>query len=279
MQRIQEIIRLSLCQGLSQIKIALSCGVSQSSVSKYINLAEQKRLTASEVQELDLNALAGRLGLLVDQPTRLSPLPDFGYLHGELKKKGVTLQLLWKEYKSVNPDGYQYSQFCDYYRRWKRKLHPTLRQEHHAGEKLFVDYAGQTMPIQDRHTGQICHAQIFVAVLGASNYTYAEATLSQGLPDWIASHIRTFFSLNELNSAISELLESFNKRAFKKLPGSRRSWFNEIDRPALKTLPPNRFVFAQWKWATVNIDYHIELCKHYYSVPFNFVRQKVVESQ
>ena len=119
-------------------------------------------------------------------------MPDMGYLYQEMKKKSVTLQLLWYEYKQANPDGYQYSQFCNLYRQWVKKLDITLRQEHRAGEKLFIDYAGQTVSIVDPKTGEITEAQIFVATLGASNYTFAEASLSQDLASWIKSHVHAF---------------------------------------------------------------------------------------
>ena len=119
-------------------------------------------------------------------------MPSLEYLHQELKKKGVTLQLLWHEYKEKHPDGYQYSQFCRIYHQWAEKLDPCLRQVYRAGEKLFVDYAGQTMEITDPETGEIHEAQIFVATLGASNYTFAEATLCQDLPSWIQSHVHAF---------------------------------------------------------------------------------------
>jgi transposase len=119
-------------------------------------------------------------------------VPDCASLHTELKRKGVTLTLLWEEYLSEHPQGYRYSQFCELYRQWARKLKLSMRQIHKAGEKLFVDYAGQTLPIVNPHTGEISEAQIFVAVLGASSYTFAEATLSQNLPDWLGSHRRAF---------------------------------------------------------------------------------------
>ena len=104
----------------------------------------------------------------------------------------VTLTLLWDEYKAATPEGYQYSWFCEHYRSWLGKVDVVMRQDHRAGEKLFVDYAGQTVEIIDRDTGEVNEAQVFVAVLGASNYTYAEATLTQRLPDWIGSHVRAF---------------------------------------------------------------------------------------
>jgi transposase len=237
-------------------------------------------------------------------------VPDWAYIHRELKRKSVTLFLLWQEYKATQPEGFQYSWFCQGYRRWAGKLDLVMRQSHRAGEKLFVDYAGQTMPVVDRHSGEVYDTEIFIAVLGASNYTYAEATWTQRLPDWIGSHVRalgtiggvpeivvpdnlkaavtrahryepeinrtyvdlahhfgfaiiparaakprdkakaevgvqvverwiltrlrnqTFFALSELNQAIAALLLDLNGRPFKKLPGSRQTLFETLDRPA-----------------------------------------------
>ena len=113
-------------------------------------------------------------------------------MHRELRRKDVTLALLWQEYKALHPEGLQYSWFCDQYRGWSAKLDLVMRQEHRAGEKLFIDYAGQTVPVVDRETGEVREAQVFVAVLGASSYTFAEATWTQTLPDWTASHVRAF---------------------------------------------------------------------------------------
>jgi transposase len=261
--------------------------------------------------------------------------------------------LLWQEYKEAEPGGYQYSYFCDLYRQWQGKLDLAMRQEHKAGEKLFVDYCGRRLPIVDASTGEIREAQVFVAVLGASNFTFAEATWSQSLPDWIGSHVRTFaflggvpkaivpdnlraavnkacryepelnptyaelaahygtavvparvrkpkdkakaevgvqivqrfvlaglrnrtfFSLAEANAAIRERLELLNHRPFKKLPGTRASRFQEIDRPALLPLPEAPYQFAQWKKVGVHIDYHIELDGHYYSVPYRLRGEQV----
>lgn len=275
------------------------------------------------------------------------------YLHQERKKKGVTLQLLWHEYKEGNPEGYQYSQFCGLYRKWVDKLDVCLHQEYRAGEKLFVDYAGQTIPIQDPRTGETREAYLFVATLGASNYTFAEATFSQDLPSWIQSHVhafeffngaaailipdnlktgvthpcryepdinptysdlaehygtvviptrvgkpqdkakvesavlvaerwilaalrnRTFFSLEELNQAIREKLQEFNLRKFQKLDSTRKELFENLDRPALKPLPEKPYEYAEWKKARVNIDYHIEVDGHYYSVPYQLVKESV----
>lgn len=274
-------------------------------------------------------------------------------MHRQLGRSGVTLELLWQEYRERHPDGYQYSAFCLHYRAFAQRLPVTLRQSHAPGERLFVDYGGQTVPVIDAITGEEHRAQIFVAVLGASNYTFVEATWSQGLADWLGSHARCleflggvpellvpdnlksavkspsryepdlnpsyaelaahygvtvlparvrkprdkakveagvllaqrwilarlrhqrFFGLDELNRAIRPLLAELNRRPFKRLPGSRQSAFETVDRPALKPLPPTRYEFAEWKRATVGIDYHVELERHYYSVPYRYARQPV----
>ena len=270
-----------------------------------------------------------------------------------MKKPGVTLTLLWNEYRQDHPYGYQYSRFCDYYRRYVVKLQVTMRQHHKAGEKLFVDYAGQTMPVTDPSNGEVRNAQIFIAVLGASGYSFAEATWSQQIPDWIGSHIRAFefigglpeliipdnlksgvtkahrydpdlsptyhdmarhygiaimparvrkpkdkakaeggvllaerwilavlrkrifFSLEELNEAIRELLARLNQRLFKKLPGCRESAFLQLDKPALKPLPLTRYNLAEWFKIRVKPDYHIEADQHDYSVPYHLVGEIV----
>jgi transposase len=119
-------------------------------------------------------------------------MPDWAWAHAELRRPGVTLALLWQEYRLSHPQGFQYSWYCEHYRLWAAKVDVVMRQEHRAGEKLFVDYAGQTVPVIARQTGEIRQAQIFVAVLGASSYTFAEATWSQTLPDWLGSHARCF---------------------------------------------------------------------------------------
>jgi transposase len=280
-------------------------------------------------------------------------LPDWHYIHKELRRPGVTLVLLWLEYKETHPaDGYSYSQFCHHYRAFEGRLDLVMRQEHRAGEKLFVDFPGRRLPVYDRVSGLLqFEAELFVAVLGASNYMYAEAFPSQELPHWIAGHVhafeffagcpqivvcdnlrsgvtrahryepelnatyqemaahygvaiiparsrkprdkakveagvliaerwimarlrhRSFFSLGELNVAISELLEWVNRRPFKKLPGSRQSLFEQLERPALKPLPEDRYEFGLWKQAKISIDYHVEVDRHYYSVPYQLVGQ------
>ncbi len=353
MRKIREVLRLSLADGLSRRQVGLATGLPYTTVADHLARARAAGLGWPLPDGLDDAALEARLfssAALPPGPAR--PLPDWADVHRELRRKGVTLQLLWFEYKERHPDGYQYTQFVERYRRWARQLDVVMRHEHRAGEKLFVDYPGQTLPITDPETGQISPAQLFVAVLGASSYTYATATASQALPDWIRSHVdafeffggvpaiivpdnlrsgvtradryepeinrtyaelaahygcaiiparpykprdkakveagvlvaerwilaalrdRTFFSLAEANGAIRERLAWLNERPFKKLPGSRASHFAELDRAALRPLPARRFEYATWKTATVNIDYHVEVDRHWYSVPYQLVGQK-----
>jgi transposase len=352
MRKIKEVLRLKFEVGLTQRQIARSCSLGKTTVCECLARCERSGLSWPEVAQLD----EGTLERTLYPPAPLRPaaaraLPDWALLHRELRHKGVTLALLWHEYKAAHPEGYQYSWFCEQYRTWAGRLDVVMRQEHRAGEKLFVDYAGQTAEVVDRHSGEIRAAQIFVAVLGASNYTYAEATWTQGLADWIGAHVRafeffagtsellvpdnlrsgvskahryepdlnptyadlashygvavlparvrrprdkakaeagvllverwilaalrhrTFFSLGELNLAIAELLDRLNTRPFKKLPGTRRELFEQLDRPALRPLPAERYAFAEWKKVRVNIDYHVEVAGHYYSVPHALVKK------
>jgi len=353
MRKVGEIFRLSAECGKTNREIARSCGVSHTVVNDYLKRAQEAGLSGEEIQKMSEMELVERLKAGSESNKAPRPQPDWRKVYEELKKKSVTLTLLWEEYKETHPDGYQLSQFYESFRRWKKKLDVSLRQTHRAGEKMFVDYAGQTIPVVDGETGKIRQAQIFVAVLGASNYTFSEAAWDQSLASWTGSHVqafeyfegvpeivvpdnlksgvskacryepdlnpayhdmaahygtaviparaakpkdkakvevgvqiverwilaalrnRTFFSLQELNVAISELLLKLNGRPFKKLEGSRRSWFEKIDCPALKALPETRYVLAEWKKARVNIDYHVELEDHYYSVPYSLVQEEV----
>ncbi|MDE0457726.1 MAG: IS21 family transposase [Chromatiales bacterium] len=353
MRKIREVLRLYHAAGMSVRAIARSVKASPSTVGEYIRRAEVQGLSWPLPGSLDDGELERRLFPAPAPSGTRRPLPDWSKVHRELRRKGVTLALLWQEYKASHPEGLQYSQFCERYRAFASSLDVVMRQEHRAGEKMFVDYAGQTVPVVDRETGEERQAQIFVAVLGASSYTFAEATWTQTLPDWTASHVRafeffggcaelvipdnlrsavsraqryepdinptyhdladhygvavlptrarrprdkakvevavqvverwvlaalrnrTFFSLAELNAAIARLLERLNARAFRKLPGSRRSLFEQLERPALRPLPTERYVFAEWKKARVNIDYHVEVDGHYYSVPHALVRRQL----
>ena len=353
MRTTREILRLKWACHRSNREIAQSCGIARSTVADCLRRATDAGLTWPLPPELDDATLAARLYRLPGRPVGERALPDWTEIHQELHRPHVTLQLLWHEYKASQPSGLQYSQFCVHYRRWARTLDVCLRQEHRAGEKLFVDYAGQSLCLTDPQTGARIPVALFVAVLGASNYTYAEATRAADLPSWIGSHVRTFeylggvpaalipdnhkgavlhpdryepdlhptyldcathygttilparvrrprdkakveagvlvverwivaalrhrtfFSLAELNAAIWELLERLNARRFRKLPTSRRALFETLDRPALRPLPATRYVFAEWKRAGVNIDYHVAVDGHYYSVPYQLVHQGV----
>lgn len=194
MRKIREVLRLKYEMGLSEREIALSCCLSKTSVSRYLERAKRAALTWPLPDTLDDSALEC---LLYPSEVKLHYTPpDWHWVHQEMKKKSVTLELLWNEYQAIEPRGISYSRFCQLYRDFKQMLEPVMRQTHKAGEKLFVDYAGMTLPWIDRITGEIFEAQIFVAVLGASNYTFVEATQSQRLPDWIGSHVRAFQFLN-----------------------------------------------------------------------------------
>ncbi len=195
MRKLKELLRLRLELGLSQDQIARSCSISQGAVSKYLKRAQAAGVSWPLPEGWDEARLEE--ALFGHRPRRVyetcQPTPDFATLHQELEShRHLTLARLWEEYRQNYPEGYGYSRFCELYRRWRRRLDVVLRQEHKAGEKLFVDYAGDTLPIHDPKGGPIRQASIFVAVLGASKYTYAEATWSQGLEDWLGAHLRTF---------------------------------------------------------------------------------------
>ncbi len=351
MKKIHEVLRLHYEANLSHRKIARACGMSKGVVSKYLALAKARGIPWPLPAGWDESELEARLHPALEKPARFVE-PDFPATHQELKRKDVTLQLLWSEYATAHgTQAYRYSQFCHHYRQWQARQKRSMRQVHKAGEKLFIDYCGPTVPVVDGSTGEIRQAQVFVAVLGASSYTFAEATWSQKLPDWIASHQRafrffgglsellvpdnllsgvsracryapepnetyqelarhygtailparpykpkdkakaevgvqvverwilarlrhhTFFSLAELNQAIAGLLTELNERPFQKLPGCRRSAFESLDQPALKPLPAVAYEYAEWKQAKPGIDYHVEVDKHYYSVPHRWVGQ------
>jgi transposase len=193
MRKIRETLRLHHDSGLGQRPISRCLNISRTTVGDYLHRAKIAGVGWPLPEVLTDQQL---YSLLFPSAVPVAPtvrsLPDCATLHTELKRKGVTLMLLWEEYQAEHPQGYRYSHFCELYRQWARKLKISMRQIHKAGEKLFVDYAGQALPIVNPSTGEIIEAQIFVAVLGASSYTFAEATLSQSLPDWLGSHRRAF---------------------------------------------------------------------------------------
>jgi len=354
MRKIREMLRLRLENRLPQRAIAESLGLSQGAISTYLSRARAAGIVWPIPEELDDAQLEALLfppppGMATDQ----RPMPDWAWVHRELRRPNVTLALLWEEYRAGAPDGFGYSWFCDLYRGWAGRLKPTMRQVHLAGEKLFVDFAGRTAEVIDGLTGQIIPVQIFVAVLGASSFTYAEAVWSQKLPDWIAAHVRAFayfagaarqtvsdnlkagiikacfheptvnrtyadmarhyrtaivparpykprdkakvevgvqvvgrwilarlrhrrfFSLAELNAAIRALLDDLNNRLMRGWGVSRRTLYEQLDQPALVALPPSPYEYAEWKRCRVGLDYHVEIAKHYYSVPHQLLRQEV----
>ncbi len=202
MRRIKDVLRLQAA-GLSRRQLAKSCGIARSTVAEYLKRAEAAGLSWPLPESLDDTELEKRLfPPPVTVPAEQRAVPDWAVVHRELKSPGVTLQLLWDEYKEANPEGFQYSWFCEHYRAWQGRVDVVMRQDHRAGEKLFVDYAGKTMDIVDRDSGEVRDAQIFAAVLGASNYTFAEATWSQTLPDWIGSHVRAFAYFDALPAIV-----------------------------------------------------------------------------
>jgi transposase len=210
MRKIKEVLRLKWGQGLSNRQIAKACGVARPTVGEYLRRADQAGLRWPLPAALSDTQLEQQLfPPPPNLPAESRGVPDWSEVHRELKHKGVTLFLLWQGYREANAEGYQYSWYCNHYRAWRGKIDVVMRQDHRAGEKLFVDYAGQTVAVIDRTTGEVRQAQIFVAVLGASNYTYAEATWTQGLPDWIGSHVRAFSYLG----GVPELVVPDNLRA------------------------------------------------------------------
>ena len=192
MKKLIEILRLKHEAQLSNQRIAAACGLSKGVVHKYLALAKAKGVLWPLPPDMDEQKLEALL-YPPKLPSGQFVQPDFQIMHVELRRKGVTLQLLWSEYVALHEErAYRYSQYCVHYRRWTKKQKRSMRQTHRAGEKLFIDYSGATMPVINRSTGEVRQAEIFVATLGASSYTFAEATWTQTLPDWIASHTRAF---------------------------------------------------------------------------------------
>jgi len=353
MRKIRDVLRLR-ADGLSKRKIAASLSIGVTTAGEIIRRVRRAGLSWPLPEKLSDEAIER----LVYPPTPVTakdrrPQPEWAAVHRELRRPGVTLQLTWEEYREAHPDGYGYSRYCDLYRSWEQRLSPTMRQLHVAGERTFVDYGGTTLEVVDGTTGEVRECQLFVAVLGASSYTYAEATFSQRLVDWIGSHVRAFaffggvtaqtvsdnlrsgvskacfyepavnrtyaemaahygtaivparpgkprdkakvevavqvatrwivaklrnrrfFSLTELNAAIRELTTQLNARVTRHLGTSRRALFDEVERPALKPLPVEPYVYAEWKQCKVALDYHVEVAHHYYSVPHTLLRETV----
>ena len=193
MRKIQEVLRLKWDCKLPNRAVARSCGIGYGTVCDYLQRAKEAGLSWPLPDGIDEGRLSGLLFPDSSRPHRVDrPVPDWSAVHAELRRKGVTLRLLWLEYREPHPDGYGYSQFCEHYSRWAGRLKPSMRFNHIAGEKCFVDYAGPTVDVIDAETGEVHPAAIFVGVLGASSYTYAEAHFGQTLANWVGAHVRMF---------------------------------------------------------------------------------------
>jgi len=194
MRKVKEVLRLRFELGLSQRQIARSCGMGLSTVHEYLERAARAGISwplEEGLGEVDLEAKLFGNQVAVAPKVRGRPEPDWKAMHEQLQQhRHLTLQLLWQEYRQAHPEGYRYSWFCERYQQWRRHLDVVLRQEHKAGEKMFVDWAGATIPVYDATTGEPWQASLFVAVLGASSYTYAQATHDQQLETWIQAHIQ-----------------------------------------------------------------------------------------
>ncbi|MEA1877661.1 MAG: IS21 family transposase [Bacteroidota bacterium] len=192
MRNIKEIIRLYEA-GIKKKKIANITGITRKTVRDYLERAERAGLKYDDIEKLSSKEIYAQLFPISPESMQTRKTqPDWSQIHQEMKKKNVTLTLLWEEFIQANPEGVRSSQFSYHYNQWKKKIDLSMRQVHKFGEKCFVDYAGHTIPIIDQSTGESRKAQIFVAVLGASNYTYAEATWTQSIPNWTSSHVNTF---------------------------------------------------------------------------------------
>lgn len=362
MRQTREVLRLYLLADLSSRKIQGATGVARTTVQDYIKRCKASDITSASLDMLDDDAL--RVKLFGEQTSVTvksgKVMPDYNIIHQELKqskkdKTKVTLMFLWEAYKEqYGDDAYEYTQFRVYYRRYKQKLNPSMRQIHIAGEKLFVDYSGVTIPIHNQKSREIEYAQVFVAVLGASGYTFVHVTPSQKQEDFILSHVLAYeffggtpeavvpdnlksaiifndkkhglvvnesyaalarhfhmrveparprkpkdkplaeqgvqgiqryilahfrhqkiFSVNEANDKVSALLDRYNNKVMKHIGKSRSQLFEELDKPELRPLPANRYIYEQFKIARVNMDYHIILEKCYYSVPFKHLKDEV----
>jgi transposase len=354
MRKIREILRLRREQGLSVREAARALGVSVGVVSKTSARAEKAGVTWTVAESLSDVELEARLYGRPPGPNDDRPRPDPVYTHTELRRSGVTLELLHLEYLERHPTGLRYTAFCEVYRRWLSRASVVMRQQHKAGDKCFVDFSGVRPHYVDPATGERVSVELFVAVLGASNLTFADVTVSQRVEDFVAAHVsaleyfggvpgmlvpdqlkaavtvscryepgiqrtyaelarhyetavvparpykardkakvevgvqiaqrwilarlrnETFFSLETLRARVRELLEELNARPMKKLGGiSRRQLFERVERAALRPLPSRRYESAEWIQRTVNVDYHVEVDQHWYSVPYQLAHETV----
>lgn len=354
---LKQIIRLK-SEGLSNRLVAKSLGVTRKAVYKYVHRIEQKGLQYDDLLKYEDSQLKflWENEKSEDYHARVETLESWmPYIDKELRRVGVTRWRLWAEYKNKHPDGYAYTRFCVTYQKWKRRESAVMHFEHKAGDKLYVDYTGKKLQVVDPKTGEIRRVEVFVALLGASQYTYVEASLSQKKEDFITSlenalrffggvphgivldnlksgvdqsskyepklnetledfalHYRTvllptrprkprdksmvegavnivynrifssirditFFSLSELNESIQQHLEEYNGIKFKGRDHSRKDLFEQVEKPVLKALPAEKYELKKFSWMSVLKISHIWLNedKHYYSVPYRYIGQKV----
>lgn len=237
MRKIREILRLKFEARLSERLIAEAVSCSRSSLQDCLKRAREAKIAWPLPAELDEAALHERL-YKRQAAYSAKPEPDYAALHTELARPGVTKLLLWQEYRARTPEGIGYSVFCERYRDWLKSRDLVLRHEHKPGEKMFVDYAGQTVGVTDRATGETRRAQIFVSVLGASNYTFAEATWTQGLPDWLGSHVRALAFFGGVpQAAVIDNLKSGVKRAHRYEPQINPAYQDLAEHYAMAVLP------------------------------------------
>jgi transposase len=249
MRKIREVLRLTHELGLSVRQVREATGVGKTAVSEYVSRAKVVGITwpiPPEITDADLERRLFAPAGFHDGSTK--PVPDWTTVHQELKRRGVTLMILWEEHRAEHVEGHGYSRFCELYSEWRRRLAPTMRQTHVAGDKLFVDWAGDTVPIIDAMTGEVHDAHLFVAALGASSYTYAEARWSETLPDWIGAHVNAFDFLGGVpRAAVPDNLKAGITKPSRYEPGVNRTYQDLADHYG----------------------------GHYYSVPFGLLRETV----
>ena len=354
MRKTREILRLKWLLERSHREIARVIGAGVGSPSLVVARAKRANIHCwGDVEPLSDEELESKMYPAPIANGAPRPEPNAAMIHIELRRRGVTLRLLHEEYERSNPNAYGYTKFVELYNAWADRLKVTMRQVHKAGEKCFVDYSGVRPSITDPKTGERTAVELFVAVMGASNYTYVEATATQRSTDWIASHVRlveflggvphalvpdqlksgvvvasryepgiqrtyeewsqhysttilparpmkprdkakveggvliaqrwilarlrnvTCFSLDELNEHIAALVADLNSRVMKRYGKSRRELFDNLDRPALIALPNDRFIHGDWSKAHVNLDYHVLVDHHDYSVPYQRATDEV----
>lgn len=352
--KIKEVLRLSLKENLAQRDISKSTRIGKTTVQEILTRAKSRGITWEQIRSFSEDTLENLIYGKKEDSKYGKPIPDWAFVRLELMKKGSTLAQIWMDYKDKYPNGYQYSGFCTLYKKWEKESRLTLRQNHVAGERLFVDFSGLKVPYIYEPTGEIKEAEIFVAALGASNYTFVKATKDQTLENWIYSHCdafkyfegvpqivvpdnlksgvskacrydpdtnptylamaefyetaiiptraakprdkakvevavqivqrwilsilrkQTFSCIEEINEAILPLLKNLNEKKMKHLDASRKELWERYEKQALKPLPRDEFEIPIMKIAKVNIDYHVEFQRNYFSVPFKYVGQHVM---